>query len=159
MANLARLTLHQRRELDTSLERAVFNQQHALKPLLHFIRQEKSYFEPSIRPEHIDGIMVIRGKHSNARIIAQSGAFLLFGEKMKFENSPKGQDIRLQKFIIEKDAKATIRRELDELNINQRTLFPGLQSTAAYLKMKFDFAHERSSRTGITKNEAEKETD
>lgn len=140
MANLARLTSHQKQQLDTSLQKKAFNQLPALKPLLHFIRQEKSYFEPAIRPEHIDGIMVIRGKHSNARIIAQAGAFLLFGEKMKFEDSPKGQDIRLQKFIIEKDAKESIRKELDELNINQRTLFPGLQSTAAYLKMKFEVA-------------------
>lgn len=144
MANLARLTLHQKQQLDTSLQKGAFNQLTALKPLLHFIRQEKSYFDPAIKPEHIDGIMVIRGKHSNARIIAQSGAFLLFGEKLKFEDSPKGQDIRLQKFTIKKDAKESIRKELDELSINQRTLFPGLQSTAAYLKMKVEVAPARS---------------
>ena len=138
MANLARLTSDQKRKLKTSLPREEFNKLPALKPLLHFIRQEKSYFEPTIKPEHIDGIMVIRGKHSNARIIAQSGAFLLFGEKMKFEDSPKGRDIRLQKFIIEKDAKENIRKELDDLNINERTLFPSLQSTAAYLKKKYE---------------------
>ena len=144
MANLAKLTSHQKQQLNTSLNREAFNQLPALKPLLHFIRQEKSYFEPAIKPEHIDGIMVIRGKHSNARIIAQSGAFLLFGERMKFEESPKGQDIRLQRFIIKKDAKERIRKELDELNINQRILFPGLPSTAAYLKIKFDIASARS---------------
>jgi hypothetical protein len=144
MANLAKLTLHQKQQLDTSFQRDAFNQLPSLKPLLHFIRQEKSYFEPTIKPEHIDGIMVIRGKHSNARIIAQSGAFLLFGERMKFEDSPKGRDIRLQKFIIKKDAKESIREELDQLNINQRTLFPSLESTAAYLKMKFDVAPARS---------------
>lgn len=144
MANLARLTAHQKSLLNTSLRRDEFNRLTALKPLLHFICQEKPYFEPAIKPEHIEGIMVIRGKQSNARIIAQSGAFLLFGEKMKFEDSPKGRDMRLQKFVIDKDAKKSIRRELDELNINHRTLFPGLQSTAAYLKMKFDFARERS---------------
>jgi hypothetical protein len=138
MGNLARLTAHQKQQLNTSLQQNAFNRLTALKPLLHFICQEKPYFEPAIKPEHIDGIMVIRGKHSNARIIAQSGAFLLFGERMEFESSPKGQDIRLQKFSIEKDAKKAIRKELDELNINERTLFPGLQSTAAYLKMKFD---------------------
>lgn len=141
MANLARLTLHQKQQLDTSHQKGAFNQLPALKPLLHFIRQEKSYFDSAIKPEHIDGIMVIRGKHSNARIIAESGAFLLFGERMKFEESPKGQDIRLQRFIIKKDAKERIRKELDELNINQRTLFPGLPSTAAYLKTKFEVAH------------------
>jgi hypothetical protein len=144
MANLARLTPKQKQDLDTSLQKDAFNQLPALKPLLHFICQEKSYFEPAIKPEHIDGIMVIRGKHSNARIIAQSGAFLLFGERMKFEESPKGQDIRLRKFIIKKVARERIRKELDQLNINQRTLFPSLESTAAYLKMKFEVAPARS---------------
>ena len=144
MANLARLTQHQKHVLDTSLAMKEFNGLPVVGKLIHFIRQEKSYFESEIRPEHINGIMVIRGKHSNARIVAQSGAFLLFGEKMKFEDSPKGQDIRLQKFIIKKDAKEGIRKELDQLNINQRTLFPSLESTAAYLKLKFDVAPARS---------------
>lgn len=138
MANLVRLTANQKHNLDTSLEIKEFNRRPATTPLFHFICQEKPYFEPRIEPLHVDGIMVIRGKHSNARIIAQAGAFMLFGEKLLFENSPKGRDIRLRKFIISRDAKADIREELDHLNINQRTLFPGLESTAAYLKMKFD---------------------
>lgn len=144
MANLARLTAHQKQSLDTSLAIEDFNQQPAITPLLHFICQEKPYFEPRIKPIDIDGIMVIRGKHSNARIITQAGAFMLFGEKLLFEDSPKGRDIQLRKFIIERDAKEDIREELDHLNINQRTLFPGLDSTAAYLKMKFDDAQVRS---------------
>lgn len=144
MANLARLTAHQKKQLDTSLEPEEFNRRPAITPLLHFICQEKPYFEPRIDPVHVDGIMVIRGKHSNARIIAQAGAFMLFGEKLLFENSPKGRDIRLRKFIISRDAKVDIREELDHLNINQRTLFPSLESTAAYLKMKFAVAPTRS---------------
>ena len=143
MANLARLTAHQKRSLDTSLVRDAFNKRSTITPLLHFICQEKPYFKARIEPTDIDGIMVIRGKHSNARIIAQAGAFMLFGEKMLFENSPKGRDIQLRKFIIAGEAKGDIREELDQMNINQRTLFPGLDSTAAYLKMKFDVATAR----------------
>jgi hypothetical protein len=140
MANLARLTQTQKSRLNTKLPKEEFNQLEAVQKLLHFIRQEKPYFEPLIEPRHINSIMVIRGKHSNARIIAQSGAFLLFGEKIKFEDSPKGQDIRKQNFVVKKDAKQEIRKELDQLNINQRTLFPSLGSTADYLKSKFDVA-------------------
>ena len=69
---------------------------------------------------------------------------MLFGEKLLFEDSPKGRDITLRKFIIARDAKGDIRDELDHLNINQRTLFPGLESTAVYLKLKFDDVHARS---------------
>lgn len=145
MANLARLSEKQKHDLDTSLELTDFNKLPVAKKLLHFIRQEKSYFEPKIRPEHIDKIMVIRGKHSNTRIIAQAGAFLLFGENETFEESSKGQDGRLRKFLIRKDAKRCIRRELDQLNINQRTLFPSLESTAAYLKMKYDVSQQAAN--------------
>ena len=94
MANLARLTPAQRSELDTSLPREELNRLPAVRELLHFIKQEKSYFEASITPRHADSIMVVRGKQSNPRIIAQSGAFLLFGNNVSFENSSKGQDLR-----------------------------------------------------------------
>lgn len=138
MANLARLTANQRRELNTKLSKDEFNRLVPVRHLLHFIKQEKPYFEPHIEPKHIKSIMVIRGKQSNARIIAQSGAFLLFGEKIKFENSPLGRDITTLKFLIEADAKENIREELDQLNINERTLFPSLETTAKYLKAKLN---------------------
>jgi hypothetical protein len=143
MANLARLTANQRRELNTRLSKDEFNNLTPVKHLLHFIKQEKPYFEPVIEPKHINSIMVIRGKQSNARIIAQAGAFLLFGEKIKFEESPMGRDITTLKFLIEADAKEKLRKELDQLNINERTLFPSLETTAKYLKAKLDVAPAR----------------
>ena len=61
--------------------------------LLHFIKQEKSYFEEKINPRHIRSIIVARAKLNNVQIPAQSGAFLLFGDDAQFENSAKGQGI------------------------------------------------------------------
>jgi len=136
MANLSRLTVNQRRDLDPTLEKEDFNALPAVKKLLHFIRQEKPYFEPLINPKHIKSIMVIRGKQNNPRIIAQSGAFLLFGEGIEFENSSKGRDLRKRTYIIQADAKERILRELDQLNVNARTVFPSLESSAAYLKSR-----------------------
>lgn len=136
MANLARLTPKQRRELDTSLPEEQFNALPAVGKLLHFIKQEKPYFEPLIKPRHINSIMVIRAKQNNPRIIAQSGAFLLFGENIEFENSSKGRDQRKRTLVIKADAKKRIVRELDQLNVNERTVFPSLESSAAYIKSR-----------------------
>ena len=137
MANLARLTPSQRHGLDTSLPEEQFNALPPVGKLLHFIRQEKPYFEPLIVPRHIRSIMVVRGKQSNARIVAQSGAFLLFGDQVEFEDSPKGQDITLRNLTIKANAKERIMRELDQLNINRRTVYPGLESSAAYIKLRY----------------------
>jgi hypothetical protein len=136
MANLARLTPAQRSQLDTSLPKAEFNRLAAVRKLLHFIKQEKSYFEASIEPRHVDSIMVVRGKQSNPRIIAQSGAFLLFGNNVSFENSRKGQDLRTRKWRIAASAKKRILNELDQLNVNIRTVYPSLQSSAEYISAR-----------------------
>jgi FRG domain len=145
MANLARLTNRQRRELDTSLKLPAFNVLPAVGKLLHFIRQEKPYFEPLIKPRHVRSIMVIRGKQNNPRIIAQSGAFLLFGEQAIFEKSSKGRDIRLQTFVIKAEAKRRIIRELDQLNVNHGTVYPGLESSASYIKLRYEGSKLRGS--------------
>ncbi len=138
MANLARLTPRQRQELNTSLSKEQFNALPAVEKLLHFIRQEKPYFEARIIPRHINSIMVIRPKQNNPRIIAQSGAFLLFGDNIEFEDSPKGRDQRKRSFTIKAEAKRRILRELDQLNVNERTVFPSLESSAAYIKSRYE---------------------
>ncbi len=115
MANLARLMPKQRQDLDTALPREQFNALAPVGKLLHFIRQEKPYFEPLINPRHINSILVVRAKQNNARIVARSGAFLLFGDGIQFEESSKGRDLRKRTFRIKADAKKRILRELDEL--------------------------------------------
>lgn len=135
-ANLARLTPTQRSQLNTSLPKREFNQLPAARKLLHIIKQEKSYFEASIEPRHVGSIMVVRGKQSNPRIIAQSGAFLLFGNDVSFEDSPKGQDLRTRTWRIAASAKKWILDELDQLNVNRRTVYPGLQSSAEYISAR-----------------------
>ena len=85
--------------------------------------------------------MVIRGKQNNARIIAQSGAFLLFGEGIEFEESSKGRDLRKRTYVIPAGAKKRILEELDAINVNERTVFPSLESSAAYLKSRYARRH------------------
>ena len=78
VANLARLTTEQHDQM-ASLPQIMplkdFNGQEPVRRLLHFIRQERPYFEPSIKQSHTSSIMVVRCKQSNPRIVAQSGSF------------------------------------------------------------------------------------
>ncbi|MHC6657376.1 FRG domain-containing protein [Aeromonas salmonicida] len=56
-----------------------FNRHNSTKYLLHEIKEEKSYFEPLIEPEHIFSVQFVYPKLSSDRIKSQKGAFLLFG--------------------------------------------------------------------------------
>lgn len=77
LANLARLPKSDKDAINFSVE--YFNEQIAIKRLTHFIRAEKPFFEPKIKPEDLHKVICVKGKKSNDRISFQSGAFLLFG--------------------------------------------------------------------------------
>ena len=129
VANLARLKWDQHEEIrniPTNLPPKEFCANESMQKLLHFIRQEKSYFIDEIVPEHLSSIMVVRGKQSNPRIMAQSGAFLLFGDNADFAQDPKGSGIHKRTMKIPANDKRRILRDLDRININESTVYPGL---------------------------------
>ena len=47
--------------------------------LLHFIKEDKSYFQNIINPNDVGSVFAIKPKLDNARIIRQQGTFLIFG--------------------------------------------------------------------------------
>jgi hypothetical protein len=141
VANLARLTPSQHFQLAELIKstsgKLDDENKEPVRRLLHFIRQEKPYFGAEIVPSHISSIMVVRGKQSNPRIVAQSGAFLLFGDNADFANDPKGEGIHKRTMKIPADTKPEIRRQLDRLNINESTVYPSLERSAKYLSDRF----------------------
>jgi len=147
VANLARLTTAQRESVaDVAASSAslpleeridVFNEDRAVLRLLHFIKQEKPYFEPKINPRHVSSITVVRAKLSNLRIAAQAGSFLLFGDGATFEKSSKSRSILERVIKIPGKSKPKILRELDHLGINEATVYPGLERSAAYISKPF----------------------
>jgi raw score 3.48 len=47
--------------------------------LLHFIKEDKSYFQNIINPDDVESVFAIKPKLDNPRIVRQHGAFLIFG--------------------------------------------------------------------------------
>jgi hypothetical protein len=147
IANLANMTSEEKDEInrlrqslrgnissDRSIER--FNENDVIKRLHQFIRSEKSYFLPIIKPIDLFKHYFVRPKMSNRRILAQSGAFILYGI-----NPPKtmffpDQIVPKPYFVLESD-KGRIRRALDDLGINESTLFPEIDKAAARIKNQY----------------------
>ena len=74
--------------------------------------------------------------HVDQRIAAQSSTFTLFGTKRDMSlspaiNNPKGGEVKhaiLDRLQIPGDAAVRILQELNHIGINERTMFPGLES-------------------------------
>ena len=134
IANLARLPKSEKDEI--KFDEDGFNDQSSIKRLLHFIREEKPFFEPSIIPNDLRKIICVKGKRSNDRITSQSGAFLLYGLDTVFDESGT-PDIKVSRITVTN--KASILKELDLLNINESTVFPYIENSAKYVADKFKF--------------------
>lgn len=133
IANLSMLRSDQRAGIDAAIKEVsggvgAFNADPALRPLLDAIKREKSYFQNEVVPGDLRRILFVRGRRSNPRIEAQSGAFILFGlEAPEIEVLPG--EITLHRIPVRN--KARIRQELAALNITAQTVYPGLEKTAA----------------------------
>jgi hypothetical protein len=136
ISNLARLPQNVKDNIDYSSND--FNNQESIQKLLHLIKEEKLYFMANIIPEDLQKIICVKSKMTNNRIISQSGAFLLFGhEAIMNERGLEGIGIK-RISITNKD---NILKELDSLNINERTMFPYIENSAKYIRKKYEVKH------------------
>lgn len=146
LSNISNLTYRQKNEIDLSLDLDDFKVTDVAMKLLHYIKSEKSFFEPRIVPDHLRSIICVKAKRTNTRIKSQSGAFLLFGHEATLPDA--GQDgIETSRITIKN--KSYILKQLDRININATTVYPSIDRTAGHLKN-----HYRSSDPGKTKLEA-----
>lgn len=132
-----------------------FNGQTKLASLLHQIRGEKPHFQPLIRPYDLVSIFLVKAKYGNQRITNQSGAFLLFGLGLyssrykdgawgplytrKDEGPKVPEEWIKRKFLIPRDRKETIRKELVNLGITDSYIYPGIEQYAKELKQRYKF--------------------
>jgi len=113
-----------------------FNDDCVIKRLHQSIRSEKSYFQPIINPIDLLLPYYVHPKMSNRRILAQSGAFILYGlDPSKEIFYP--YEIEETHFLVPQKAKEPIRKSLANLGINESTLFPEIDKAAAWIKKRY----------------------
>ena len=125
LVNLAKLSEDEKKKLAKALQ-TKRNNEDIVKKFTKIIRAEYPNFE---LPKDLDLYtpVFVHVKKDNPRISAQSGAFIVFGLKdKKFEHIKRKIFISTQ--TIEAKSKKNIREQLDEININRRTLFPELNA-------------------------------
>ncbi len=89
--------------------------------------------------------VAIHGMVNNARINAQKGKFVLFGQKIedleKFSKSRKEKWVNtpLDKVVIPKHAIEAMRRELTDMGVTHTTIYPDLEGLAAEIKQRWGF--------------------
>ena len=115
---------------------ARFNGEDVVDRLLQFIRAEKPYFRPFMEPADLFAQYYVHPKMSNRRILAQSGAFILYGLE-----APKAMfrpyTLEETRFVVPKGKKRRIRKALDNIGVNESTLFPEIDKAAARIKESY----------------------
>lgn len=134
IANLCKLTIKDKDILDIGTQDIKYR--YTINKLYSYIKNDKPYFENLIKLSSINDIVCIKGKVTNDRINAQSGAFLLFGLDLVLRDRNKF-GFKVMHFAIKPDIKKKILKDLDLLNINESTLFPYLENSAKYISNKF----------------------
>jgi hypothetical protein len=147
IANLANMTSEEKDEIyrlgesmseemsgDENINK--FNESEVIKRLLQFIRAEKPYFQPIMNPMDLFVPYYVHPKMSNRRILAQSGAFVLYGL-----NPPSTMffpyQIEETGFVVPEGNKNSIREALDNIGINESTLFPEIDKAAARIRNSY----------------------
>jgi hypothetical protein len=142
LSNLCKVPYNEK-TYDILLDSDDFNETEEARKLVYLIKEEKPYFENSIRPVDLNKVLAVKVKMNNRRIIVQSGAFLLFGvgKERKACAEVDRQWLPLansrMKILIDKDSKDKIIRELEVLSITESTLFPDIEETAHSIGDRF----------------------
>jgi hypothetical protein len=127
---------------DVGLDRVAFNNHAQIHYLLHEVKREKPYFEPSILRDHLESVVCVKPKLDNARVIKQDGAFLLFGmdgRKSEPASVPLGYlaAAASKRLLVEPSKKAFIRKQLESLGLTQATIFPEIDKVAEFIKRNY----------------------
>jgi hypothetical protein len=135
VANLAHLKTAEKLAIDFSVRGGPFNQQPQIDRLLQFIRVEKPYFKGIIVPDHLKTVLCVKPKQSNQRILAQAGAFLLFGLASDLDTHPI-PGIVIERIRVNAREKGKILKELDRMSVNESTMFPEIEKAALYIRSR-----------------------
>lgn len=135
VANLSNLSGRERNELRHKQTTRALCDSRAGKRLLQFIKAEKPYFLPEIDPNDLRTTHIVKPKQNNKRIIAQQGAFLLFGLQSELHDKDDS-GITVKRFEIPASAKKANAPRI-RCNKHQRERsVPEIESAARYIMSK-----------------------
>lgn len=135
ISNLARLDPVDKEALPKIRGSAFMSTAAAVK-LLHFIKEEKPYFEPKIVASDLSRAVVVRPKLNTRRILAQAGAFLLFGQVREIDQTLI-DGIEIDRIRIDGGSKHGVLNELNRLAINEGSLYLDIDSYSQYVKGQY----------------------
>jgi hypothetical protein len=153
MSNISNLSFTEKTDLfknfdDMKDKKAEDN---ALNHLIYYVKRDVPHFDKNISIGDITAPVYVTPKLSNRRIIAQSGAFIIFGPK-RTEDKEIYEHLRFRRIYIPDDeAKLKIRSELEILGIDRATLFPEIEKAAENITRrysnKYKWEEEDASRS------------
>lgn len=127
LANLKEIEKETLRETTASTI-SDFNKLHPTDRLFQFIKEEKPHFSPRIKRDDLFRVHYVVPKLNNARIIAQSGAFMAFG--LRWDMISDAKAIKAYSLRIPEGARGKIRSELKSVGIDAGTMFPEIDQAA-----------------------------
>ena len=137
ISNLGNLSSSERKILEET-PASVISEFNKLKPVLRlvqFIKSEKSYFRNTVVKSDLFRPIYVLPKMNNGRIMAQKGAFIIFGLNWKEGDYRKG--IVSEFFRIPSLKKAKLRASLVSLGYDQSVMFPEIEKASAEILRKF----------------------
>lgn len=113
-----------------------FNLFPATDRLLQFVRDEKPYFRNRALKSDLKRAFLLIPKKNNRRIVAQSGAFLVFG-LVGSDRNPDLHRFEITRHRVPKKSKDLIRKSLEGLGITTANLFPEVDRAASFIADRF----------------------
>jgi len=136
VANLCNLSKVQQDEIKGYIDNDQLNltEGNAGERLFDFIIQKRPNFRPKIVLDNLKDFFVVLPKMNNPRIIAQNGAFMIFGLTEEL-TSRSGIDIK--RYRINKDKNQDILDSLGMLGVNESTIYPSIDTSVEELKRRY----------------------
>ena len=128
-----------------------FNEEDAIKRLLHEAEKSGFNFNPVLNPRDLFGIYFVSPLQNSLRLARQSGSFIISGllcekDEYSFENNKsnysksinefvyRNGNNQVVKFVIPYEYKKSILSELSVMGMNKGTVYPEIDRVSDYLK-------------------------
>ena len=115
---------------------AAFNELPEVQKLVQTVRLTQPDFRPIVEPYDVWKPVLVTPKKIHSRIIAQNGAFIIFGLGKKNPNLDL-PGISFEEIHIEQTAKQRFLSELAQVGITESSLFPEIEKAAIAVKNRY----------------------